>query len=63
MDIETLLSGTLDKVVHEWAFDLNTCMDNVSFCIARHFHYDALSLFLNLVLCAYDLGFIPTNHQ
>jgi hypothetical protein len=50
-------------VVHEWVPHLNIHIGNWNFYIViQHFHYDALTLFSNPALCAYDLGFIPKKH-
>lgn len=51
-----LLNGTSNVVMHEWAFDLNTSLENLNFQIANtfitmHFCYFKMSLYAS----AYDL--------
>jgi hypothetical protein len=53
---QNFLIGTLDMVVHEWAPNWNTSMENLWFCIAKisimiHFHYPQ-TLFYGLVIHA-----------
>jgi hypothetical protein len=57
-----LLNGTSNMVVHEWAHDLNTGFENLSFYIVgasimMHF----LCLDVNLYVCC--SCYLPTYHQ
>ncbi len=50
-----LLNGTLNVVVNEWTFNLNICLENLSFKIASssimmHFHCLETSLYVPMFM-------------